>query len=127
AEDAKIAARVRALVLDPRLDITSVGNILFSQIRNPLTRAATWSWLAANRDAILGRVPEDFRFFYADLGASFCSPAGRHEFDALLAPALGSGRGGVLEVARVEEIIDDCIALKERVAPGLASALATTP
>ncbi|MBV8495353.1 MAG: M1 family metallopeptidase, partial [Gammaproteobacteria bacterium] len=49
AEDAKIAARVRALVLDPRLDITSVGNILFSQIRNPLTRAATWSWLAANR------------------------------------------------------------------------------
>ena len=57
-----------------------------------------------------------FSFYFAALGEPFCSRAERADFDAVLGERLSRVSGGVLEAARVRETIDDCAALREKVA-----------
>jgi len=123
AEDPAVAEAARALTLDERVDINIVAGIAFTQMQNPITRQAAWSWLEAHRDAFFGRVPGEFLFYFAELGNPLCSKAERAQFDTLLAGRLAGTTGGELEVARVQETIDDCIALRQAVAPQLEAAL----
>jgi hypothetical protein len=57
------------------------------------------------------------------LGDPFCSKAERAQFDSVLGERLSKVSGGELQVGRTRETIDDCAALKEKVAPELQSAL----
>jgi aminopeptidase N len=124
AEDPPVADQARALTLDKRGDIRNTLGIVFTQMAEPATRPATWSWLTANRDALLARVPGMFQFYLARLGTHLCTPAEREQFDGVLGDRLSKASGGELEVGRTREAIDDCIALRRAVGPQLQSALA---
>lgn len=123
AEVPPVAEQARALTIDKRADMSTVIRIAFVQMNNPVTRAATWSWLVANRDALLDRVPGMFRFHLAGLGQPFCSKAELEQFDSVLGTKLSAASGGALEVGRVRERIDDCAALRAAVGSQLESAL----
>ena len=71
-------------------------------------------------------MPGMFQGFFARVGQSLCSAPERQKFDSLLGKRLGGLSGGELSVARVQETIDDCIALKRAVAPQLQAALRST-
>src|SRR5215469_11282864 len=124
AESSPVVDQVRALVLDKRADIRTVATIPFTQMENPVTRPGTWKWLGANQEGVFARVPGMFQYRFAGLGEPFCSPSERADFDAVLGNRLSKVSGGALQVARVRETIDDCAALKEKVAPELRAALA---
>jgi aminopeptidase N len=127
AEDPPVAGQARALTLDKRADINTTASILFLQMANPVTRPATWSWLSANREPLLDRVPTFSQSYAARLGMHLCSPAERQQFDAVLGARLSKASGGELEVGRTRETIDDCIALRSAVGPQLQSALVAAP
>jgi aminopeptidase N len=125
ADAAPVSTQALALLLDPRLSTTVVARIAFEQMFNPQTRPAAWEWLTHNRDALLKRVPGMFEGFLARFGQPLCSAPERAQFDTVLAKRLSGTSGGELSVARVQETIDDCIALKHAVAPQLQAALRT--
>jgi hypothetical protein len=93
-------------------------------MNNPVTRQATWQWFGTNQDAVLARVPAMFQFFLAQLGDPLCSKAERAQFDSTLGDRLLKVSGGELQVGRTRETIDDCAALKEKLAPELKATLA---
>jgi aminopeptidase N len=125
AETSPVADQARALVLDKRADLQTTARVLFIQMNDPVTRQATWNWVDTNQEAVLARVPAMFQFFLAQLGDPFCSKAERAQFDAVLGERLSKVSGGELQVGRTRETIDDCAALKEKVAPELKTVLAT--
>src|SRR5262249_46798248 len=63
AQDPVVADRARALLLDKRAEITTTGLIVWLQMGDPVTRPAFWSWLSANREALLDRFPGMFRSY----------------------------------------------------------------
>jgi len=73
---------------------------------------------------VLERVPAFAQSFLARVGEHMCSPAERESFDSVLGSRLSAVSGGELEVGRVRETIDNCIALKHAVGPQLQTALA---
>ena len=123
AETSPVTDQARALVLDKRADLQTTAGVLFIQMNNPVTRQATWNWVGTNQEAVLARVPGMFQFYLAQLGDPFCSKAERAQFDAVLGDRLLKGSGGELQVGRTREIIDDCAALRAKVAPQLQTAL----
>jgi aminopeptidase N len=123
AEGSPVVDQVRALILDKRADIQTVATIPFTQMESPVARPGMWKWLGANLDGVFARVPGMFQYQFAGLGEPFCSPSERADFDAVLGNRLSKVSGGALQVARVRETIDDCAALKEKVAPELRTAL----
>jgi aminopeptidase N len=123
AETSPVADEARALVLDKRVDLTTTARVMFIQMTNPVTRQATWQWFSTNQDAVLARVPGMFQSFLAQLGDPLCSKAERAQFDSVLGDRLLKASGGELQVGRTRETIDDCAALKQKVAPELQSAL----
>ncbi|HTD11878.1 MAG TPA: M1 family aminopeptidase [Steroidobacteraceae bacterium] len=125
AESSPVAEEARALVLDKRGDVTATVRVIFIQMRNPVTRQATWQWLGTNQEALFARVPGMFQFFLAQLGDPFCSKAERARFDSVLGERLSKVSGGELQVGRTRETIDDCAALKDKLAPELRAALGT--
>ena len=127
AQSAPVADAARALVLDSRADIITTIGIAGAQMEDPVTRAATWKWLTANRDAVLARVPAMFQFYIAGLGEPLCSKSELEQFDAVLGQRLSKVSGGELEVGRVRETIGDCIALRAQVQPQMKAALAAAP
>jgi len=124
ADGPPVAEQALALSLDKRTDFNTTATIVFTQVNNPRTRAAAWSWLTANRDAVLERMPAFSQSALARVGEHMCSAAERQRFDAVLGTRLSGVSGGELEVGRVRETIDNCIALRQRVAPQLQAALA---
>jgi len=124
ADGPPLAERALALSLDKRTNFTTTAVIVFTQVNNPRTRAAAWSWLTAHRDALLARVPTFSQSFLARLGEPLCSPSGREHFDSVLGARLSGVSGGELAVGRVRETIDNCIALRQAVGPQLQTALA---
>jgi aminopeptidase N len=123
AESSPVADQARALVLDKRTDLQITARVLFIQMNNPVTRQAAWDWVGTNQQAVLERVPAMSQFFLARLGYPFCSKAERAQFDAVLGERLSKVSGGELQVGRTRETIDDCAALKDKVAPELQSVL----
>ena len=124
ADGPPVSKQALALALDKRTNFNTTATIIFNQVNNPRTRVAAWSWLTANRDAVLERVPAFAQSFLARVGEHMCSPAERESFDSVLGSRLSAVSGGELEVGRVRETIDNCIALKHAVGPQLQTALA---
>jgi aminopeptidase N len=124
AETSPVADEARALVLDKRADLTTTVRVMFIQMNNPVTRQAAWQWFNTNQEAVLARVPAMSQFFLAQLGDPLCSKAERAQFDAALGDRLLKVSGGELQVGRTRETIDDCAALKEKLAPELKATLA---
>ncbi len=123
AETPALLEKVRAVILDPKQDLNAAFQLLGRQVANPVLRDDTWRWLAAHREAVIGRVPAMFQGFLAGLGAGFCSAPGRQQFDEVLGTRLRSVSGGEIAVARTLEQIDDCLALRAAVGSSLEAAL----
>ena len=125
AETSPVADEARGLVLDKRVDLSTTARVMFIQMNNPVTRQPTWQWFSTNQDAVLARVPGMFQSFLARLGDPLCSKAERAQFDSVLGDRLLKASGGELQVGRARETIDDCAALKEKLAPELKATLGT--
>jgi hypothetical protein len=110
--------------LDPALDPQIAFQIISQQMKNPATRAAAWSWLAAHQDAALGREPADFQYDFAGMGDNFCSAAERQAFASGLGAKLRGLNGGEIAVARTLENIDDCTALRAALGGSIRTTLA---
>ena len=111
------------LTLDPRLELGAAMRILFQAVNNPRSREPAWKWFGDHRDAELARVPAMFQGFLAAVGNPFCTAEGRQSFDTVLGARLRSTSGGDVQVDRVLESIDDCIALRAAVADSIESTL----
>ena len=120
----ELAAAARELVLDPHVDVRLAMQIFGRQLANPATRDGAWHWLEAHRDAMIERVPAFFQSRIAALGRSFCTAAGRADFESTLGARLRPVSGGEIAVARALERIDDCIALRAAVGGTIEATLA---
>ncbi len=120
----ELAAAARELVLDPHVDVRLAMQIFGRQLANPATRADAWRWLEAHRDAVIERVPAFFQSRIAALGRSFCTAAGRKDFENTLGARLRPVSGGEVAVARALERIDDCVALRAAVGGSIEATLA---
>jgi hypothetical protein len=90
-------------------------------------RAARFSGRTVIRVTLTAPTRTGAESFLAGLGDSLCSRAGREQFDAVLAGRLRPMSGGELEVARAQETIDNCIALRQAVGGQLQAALVAAP
>ena len=124
ARTPEVASDELAFVLDPKLPVISAIRILFQQMQHPATRDTAWGWLTAHRDAAFDRMPAMFQGEFAQLGASFCSPADRQAFQTVLGARLSHASGGELELQRVLERIDNCTALKQATGGTIGATLA---
>ena len=111
AEQADVAARVRSLLLDPRVSPELVIVMLRLQVDHPATRDATWTWVTENGDALIARMPTWFQPFLASMGDRFCEARRRDALESFLGPRLAKAGMDGLPLARDLERIDLCIAL----------------
>ena len=112
AEAPAVSREALDLTLDPNLEVLLALQIVGAQLADPYSRDVAWQWLAAHRDAALGRLPAMFQADYAQVANVFCSAAGRQSFNSLLGEKLRVLNGGEIAVGRVLESIDDCAALR---------------
>jgi hypothetical protein len=125
AETPALLEKMRAVILDPKQDMNAALQILGREVANPEIRDDTWRWLALHREAVIGRVPAMFQGFLADLGAGFCTAAGRQQFNDVLGTRLRGVSGGEIAVDRTLERIDDCMALRSAVGGAVEATLRT--
>jgi hypothetical protein len=123
AETPALLETVRAVVLDPKQDLNAAFQLLGRQVANPELRDDAWRWIAAHREAVIGRIPAMFQGFLASLGSGFCTAAGRQQFNDVLGARLRAVSGGQISVDRTLEQIDDCLALRAAVGSSLEATL----
>lgn len=89
ATDPELAARVRALSLDPdAVRQNEAMSIWFGQLGQPETREATWQSFQKNFDRIVGRVSADRMGALPRVAEFFCSDRKAAEVKAFLVPRL---------------------------------------
>lgn len=113
ARDDKAAARVREMVLDPKLRNNEIGGMLFAQITETATRAAAWVWLKKDFDEILKRIPVWAQGRLAAVGSSFCSEEEKQQLNEFFGPKINELGGGPRTLANTLERIDLCIAQRK--------------
>jgi alanyl aminopeptidase len=108
--DPALAARARALELDPRVRVNEVTRILAVQLRRAQTRDAAWAFLTGNLDKLLARIPV---FSASDVvwhATSYCDRAHRDELEKLFAPRIAAIEGGPRSLAGALEEMNLCVA-----------------
>ncbi len=123
ATDPALAARARALVLDPALKQSETFRFLFNQLEVRELRAESWKWLLENLDKVLERIPEGARSYLANALDPQCSSAKVAELRAALAPHLAKMTGAPRALDNAEERAKICEAIKLRQAPEVAKHL----
>jgi aminopeptidase N len=123
AETPAVVNEALALSLDPELKMPQALAIMSLQLQDPVSRETAWPWLAAHRDAAVGRLPAMSQADFANLGDLFCDASGRQAFNSVLGAKLRPLNGGELTVDRVLENIDECMALRAAVGNSMTSAL----
>ena len=123
AEAPALSSEALALTLDPNLEVLLALEIVSVQLADPYSRDQAWQWLAAHRDAALGRAPAMFQADYAEIANVFCSAAGRQSFNSVLGEKLRGLNGGEIAVDRVLESIDNCAALRATLGDSVTSTL----
>jgi len=111
AEQADVAARVRSLLLDPRVPAEFVFLMLSLQVERPATLDSTWTGATENGDAVIARLPTFFHPLLANIGDRFCDAQRRDALESFLGPRLAKAGMDGLPLARELEHIDLCIAL----------------
>ncbi|MGB5810038.1 MAG: M1 family aminopeptidase [Polyangiales bacterium] len=122
AVDGELAARARALTLDPAVRINEIGRLLGPQLGNARTRADAWAWFRDNFDALAQR------FGQRQLGRSpryvsgFCSVQAADEVESFFAPRVEDLTGGPRNLATATEAIRLCSSLAEAQRPSVERA-----
>lgn len=111
ATSGDLAARARALALDPRVRPHEVMVTVFSQVDQAATRGAAWAWFKENLNAVIDRVsPRNAGFLPWVGAAAFCDKARVAEVRAVFAPRIAELDGGPRNLASVTEAIELCAA-----------------
>ena len=127
AEEAEVAAKVRALSLDERVHTGELFQIMHGQYHSPVARDGAWVWYRQNLDALMKRLPGYARPFAMEEPGVFCDVAHRASIAAVLTPKVRELGMGDLELARALESIDLCVALKQAHVRNTAKALEPAP
>jgi aminopeptidase N len=121
AEDPKSSARALALSQDTKVHTTELYGLLGGQFLSPVTRDATWDWLRANFDRVLGKLPGFAKANSFELAEVFCDAARRPEIEQILVAKSREIGSGELEVQQVLEGIDLCVAQRAELEPSVAT------
>jgi len=113
-----------ALILDPKLDIRDTAFMLFGA-NAPANRLASQQFFKDNKDAILARIPSDATTggptWIAFVFTSSCSAARRDEIVDYVTATFAKLPGGERMVQQAIEGMDQCIARRKLVEPGIRS------
>jgi alanyl aminopeptidase len=120
SRDPVLAARARALALDPVLRASEVWTPLYRQSKDTETRDATWRWIEENFDALVARAGSVQSGWMPWLAAGFCDAARGDEVRAFLEPRIEAIDGGPRNLAGSLEAIRLCAALVAQQAPSTA-------
>jgi alanyl aminopeptidase len=121
--DAAMVREALALFLSTEFDPRESDGILFSAAQWETSRPLVWSFVMANYDAIVARLPHEQTGIMPFFGASFCDPARRKEVEAFFKDRAGKLPGGPRNLAQALEGIDLCIASKAAQEPGVGEFL----
>jgi alanyl aminopeptidase len=110
AQTPELAARARALALDPRVRPHEVMVTVYPQIGQIETREATWAWFKENLNGLIGRISARNAGFLPWLGSNFCDRSRVAEVSSLFAPKVAELDGGPRNLAAVTEAMELCAA-----------------
>ncbi len=112
--DAEQLPFVRDLVFSGELGPREVYGLLSSALSEPALREQHWRWLVENFDAVLAKIPEQWRRRTPRLGRSFCDAGKLGELKRLFDRHGSSVAGYERNLAQTVERIRLCMALEER-------------
>jgi alanyl aminopeptidase len=112
--DPAMAARVRTTVpLDPRTRVNEVFGPWRTQLSDRRTRAAAWVDFQKSFDAVVARMPEEYKSFVAMILSSSCDPADAATSQAFFEPRLKQLPGAGRRLKQAVEQIGLCSTLAQ--------------
>ena len=111
--DPELGARALSLALDPDLRVNEVLVPVARQLAEPTTRPAAWTWLQANFDALVARLPPSYAGYLPRLMEGSCDTEVASAVDAFFAERVEALPGGPRNAAGATESIRLCVALDE--------------
>ncbi|MBR9812752.1 M1 family metallopeptidase [bacterium] len=122
AKDDAISAIPLELALTDKVRDNEVRTLLRNQFANPAARAQAWTWLQANLDGVIERVPVWNQGDIVALPHDFCSAKRKQELQDFFGPKVDELQGGPRDFALAVEQIELCVALKAKVGDTLEAA-----
>src|SRR5439155_15481687 len=105
-----LAARARALGLDPRVRVNEAMAPLTAQISLPEMREPAWEWVQEHYDELVARLGLQLASRIASLPTKFCDAKRADEVQAFFATRAEKLNGGPRTVAQTLETIRLCAA-----------------
>jgi ERAP1-like protein len=100
---------------------------LWTQMGNPATREAAWTWFKAHFDAMLARLPKRNGAWLVGMGRSFCDEPHADDVQAYFAPKIATLEGGPRALASAVEDIKLCAARKKAQEPSAREVFGKKP
>jgi alanyl aminopeptidase len=110
AHDPARSARALALSLDPELRKDEGMTEVFTQSGDYRTRDAAWTWLQANFEALVPKVPEPVLAFIPYVAGGYCDTKHADDTQSFFAPRAEKYRGMSKNVRQAVEYIRLCAA-----------------
>jgi cytosol alanyl aminopeptidase len=123
-KDKALAARARALLLDPADDLRDWLMLLPPQLHGSETRADAYAFLDQSFEALKARMRDDEVAQLFGLLDVFCDPKMRATIDASFAPRAAKVDGGPFQLAQSLQAIEECARVQSRLLPGATAWLA---
>ncbi|TQF12306.1 M1 family metallopeptidase [Myxococcus llanfairpwllgwyngyllgogerychwyrndrobwllllantysiliogogogochensis] len=122
--DAALARASLELLLDAKVDTREALAILFGQLSEAHTREVAFGFLREHFDTLRERLPRDLSTWLLSGGGFFCDAEHREEVARFFGPRARDFEGGERALAQSLERVDQCIAQREALRPGLTRFLA---
>ncbi|MFO0549496.1 MAG: M1 family aminopeptidase [Polyangiaceae bacterium] len=120
ARDKDLAARARALVLDPSLRDNEVLVPLWTQLMDDELRDDAWAWFIAHYDEVFARLSKHHGGVQLlSLATVFCDETRQKEVEAFFSPKVDSIEGGPRQLASTLETIQLCVARRKLQEPNV--------
>jgi alanyl aminopeptidase len=118
-EKPELAQVVRDLAFDPALRATEMSSPVWAQIERHETREATWSWVKANFDKLLGVMPQHHSTSQLiEMAQTFCDEAHAKDVESFFTPdRIERIDGGPRVLAGTLEEIRLCTAKRQKQEP----------
>jgi alanyl aminopeptidase len=108
-----------ALIFDDRVDPRDAMHILFDAAADPVTGPWAEEFAIANLDRLLRRLPSEMGTDLAYTLVESCDPAKAGPNRALATAKLGALPGGELTIVQAFESLQQCVARRQRMEPGI--------
>lgn len=117
--DPALAARARALSLDPRVRLNEMMTPIQAQLDQIETREAAWEWFKGHVDAVLDRLPSTSSGYLPLVAMPFCDKRRAAEVESLFSSRIQRLDGGPRNLASTMEVIKLCTAQRDAQLPSL--------